>query len=222
VTATLGALLAIFAFVFRRLDRRGAQFVKLAEDALVAGEACCVPDYARVFSLEHAGTPAGTWTFGRSFRLIFAVMAIAGLGACLFSIYRIATWGVTWPAHAVSDQAARPDQEKTRLSLLISWLEPKVYSKVGGLWHCHSELWETQIVHSACPLTPREYRALQKHIEGSMPQYRLRVETGALSSKPKLTVFRFDQAKQRGIDDRAGKIVNPGFSPVQAAIVSLG
>jgi hypothetical protein len=91
VTATLGALLAIFAFVFRRLDRRGAQFVKLAEDALVAGEACCVPDYARVFSLEHAGTPAGTWTFGRSFRLIFAVMAIAGLGACLFSIYRIAT-----------------------------------------------------------------------------------------------------------------------------------
>lgn len=91
VTATLGALLAVFAFVFQRLDRRGAQFVKLAEDALVAGEARCMPDYARIFSLEHASTLTGTWTFGRSFRLIFAVMAIAGLGAFLFSIYCIAT-----------------------------------------------------------------------------------------------------------------------------------
>lgn len=91
VTATLGALLTVFAFVFQRLDRRGAQFVKLAEDALVAGEVCCMPDYARVFSLEHADTPADAWTFGRSFRLIFTVMAIAGLSACLFSIYRIAT-----------------------------------------------------------------------------------------------------------------------------------
>jgi hypothetical protein len=71
-------------------------------------------------------------------------------------------------------------------------------------------------------LTPREYRALQKHIEGSMPQYRLCVVTGALSSKPKLTVFRFDQAKQRWLDDRVGKIVNPHISPIQAAIVSLG
>ena len=89
VTAILGALLALFSFVFQRLDRRGAEFVKLAEDALVAGEAQCMPNYARVFATEYADTPAGAWTFGRSFRLIFAVMAVAGLAACLFSIYRI-------------------------------------------------------------------------------------------------------------------------------------
>jgi hypothetical protein len=70
-------------------------------------------------------------------------------------------------------------------------------------------------------LTPREYRAFQKHIDGSMPQYRLCVVTGALSSKPKLVIFRFDLAKQRWIDDRAGEIVSPDISPIQAAIVSL-
>lgn len=71
-------------------------------------------------------------------------------------------------------------------------------------------------------LTPREYRAFQKHIDGSMPEYRLCVVTGALSSKPRLVVFRFDAAKQRWIDDRAGEIVTPGISPVEAAIISLG
>jgi hypothetical protein len=33
-------------------------------------------------------------------------------------------------------------------------------------------------------LTPREYRALQKHVDGSMPQYRLCVVAGALSASP--------------------------------------
>lgn len=71
-------------------------------------------------------------------------------------------------------------------------------------------------------LTPREYRALREHIEGSMPQYRLCVVTGALSNRPKLTVFRLDQAKKRWIDDQAGKIVTPDISAIQAAIISLG
>jgi hypothetical protein len=71
-------------------------------------------------------------------------------------------------------------------------------------------------------LTPREYRALQKHIEGSMPNYRLCVVTGALSSTAKLVVFRFDADKQRWIDERSSRVVAPGISVVQAAIVSLG
>ncbi|MDN5005547.1 protein NO VEIN domain-containing protein [Bradyrhizobium sp. GCM10027634] len=71
-------------------------------------------------------------------------------------------------------------------------------------------------------LTPREYRAFQKHIDGSMPQYRLCVVTGALSAEPKLVIFRFDKAKGRWIDDRAGEIVTPGINPIEAAIISLG
>lgn len=71
-------------------------------------------------------------------------------------------------------------------------------------------------------LTPREYRAFQKHIDGSMPKYRLCVVTEALSTKPKLVVFRFDKGKQCWLDDRAGKIVTPGINPIEAAIISLG
>lgn len=48
-----------------------------------------------------------------------------------------------------------------------------------------------------------------------------RVVTDALSSKPKLVVLRFDKSKQRWIDDRAGQIVSPGISRVEATIVSL-
>jgi len=71
-------------------------------------------------------------------------------------------------------------------------------------------------------LTPREYRAFKAHTEGSMPQYRLCVVTGALSNKPRLVMFRYETDSRRWIDDHAGKIVVPKISPVQAAIVSLG
>lgn len=70
-------------------------------------------------------------------------------------------------------------------------------------------------------LTPREYRAFQKHIDGSMPQYRLCVMTGALSSKPKLVVFRFDLEEQRWVDDCSRRKIALKIDPVQAAIVSL-
>ncbi|MCP1839117.1 hypothetical protein ACVIHI_007969 [Bradyrhizobium sp. USDA 4524] len=70
-------------------------------------------------------------------------------------------------------------------------------------------------------LTPREYRAFQKHIDGSMPGYRLCVVTGALSSKPKLVVFRYDPGEQRWVDDCLRRKIAPKIDPVQAAIVSL-
>lgn len=70
-------------------------------------------------------------------------------------------------------------------------------------------------------LTPREYRAFDKHRIGKMPQYRLCVVTGALSGKPKLVVFRFDAAAQGWIDDHAGRVVTPSVNVVEAAIISL-
>lgn len=94
VTAILGALLALFASVFQRLDKRGAHLVKLAEDALAAGEVTCMPPYARVVAFERTPTSEageGSWTFGTSFRFIFRTMGAVGFAACLLSIYRMAT-----------------------------------------------------------------------------------------------------------------------------------
>lgn len=80
VTAILGTLLALFSYVFYRLDERGSELVKMAEDALVASEDKGVPLYAQIVAEEgkrrisNAPKPR-TWTFGRSFRLMFWVMA---------------------------------------------------------------------------------------------------------------------------------------------------
>lgn len=96
VAAILGAVLALFSYVFYRLDGRGSELVKLAEDALIASEDRCMPLYARIVAEEDkrrisdASEPK-TWTFGRSFRLMFWVMGISGLVATVCSLYRWAT-----------------------------------------------------------------------------------------------------------------------------------
>jgi hypothetical protein len=93
VVAILGALLALFSFVFYRLDGRGSELVKLAEDSLIASENRCMPAYARIIADEgksRASAP-NTWTFGESFRLIFRVMGIAGFVASICALYRLAT-----------------------------------------------------------------------------------------------------------------------------------
>ena len=96
VVAILGALLALFSFVFYRLDGRGSELVKLAEDALITSENRCMPAYARIVAEEGKSRASSaftgkTWTFGESFRLIFWVMGIAGLVASVCSLYRLAT-----------------------------------------------------------------------------------------------------------------------------------
>ena len=95
VVAILGALLALFSFVFYRLDRRGSELVKLAEDAIVASEERCMPSYARIVAEEGkrriSDAATRTWTFGRSFKLMFRVMGIAGLVVTVCSLYRWAT-----------------------------------------------------------------------------------------------------------------------------------
>lgn len=96
VVAILGALLALFSFVFYRLDERGSELVKLAEDSLASSEDKCMPLHARI--VAEAGrrrvsdiTTAKTWTFGESFKLMFRVMGVAGFVATVYSLYRWAT-----------------------------------------------------------------------------------------------------------------------------------
>ena len=93
VVAILGALLALFSVVFYRMDQRGAELVKLAEAAIVAGEKTSMPEFARIVAVEAtrraaAASPPKTWTFGRSFRLIFWVMGLVGTAASALSLYR--------------------------------------------------------------------------------------------------------------------------------------
>jgi hypothetical protein len=71
------------------------------------------------------------------------------------------------------------------------------------------------------PLTPREYRAFEKHREGPHAAVSSLRDNRALSRKPKLVVFRFDAVKQRWIDDHAAQNIAPGINIVQAAIASL-
>lgn len=70
-------------------------------------------------------------------------------------------------------------------------------------------------------LTPREYEALKRHSTGEMPTYRLCVLTGALTMKPRLTVFRFDRGQKTWVDDFSGRLILPEIKPLEAAIVSL-
>jgi len=91
VVAILGALLALLSFVFYQLDKRVSELVKLAEAGLILGENTCMPEFARIVAEEakrrSAAVSPETWTFGRSFRLIFWVMGIAGVIASACALY---------------------------------------------------------------------------------------------------------------------------------------
>jgi hypothetical protein len=110
--ATCGILLAALSFVFWKLDQRGSQFVKLAEDALVEAETDSnFPANQRVVSLERALEnkslhPTKPWTFGRAFRLLFIGMALVGLVGAGSSIYR--GWNWVAPAVATKERAQDP------------------------------------------------------------------------------------------------------------------
>lgn len=82
----LGLLLALLAFVFWKIDQRAAFLVKHAEEAQAAIESMLLPDKARLFSKEpevRAGTKGSgfrkPWTFGKSLRVTFSSIAVAGL-----------------------------------------------------------------------------------------------------------------------------------------------
>jgi hypothetical protein len=104
--AAAGVGAAALSFVFWRLDQRGSQLVKTAEDALVALEAG-LPTAAAVTTTERSlATNAGwgalstPWTFGRSFRLLFGVVSLLGIGGAVATTY-LGTRKATLPKAAV-------------------------------------------------------------------------------------------------------------------------
>lgn len=102
-----GLLLLVFAIVFRKLDDRVSAIIKSSESVIVEAEALLIEDPAlRAVTREHEMTALsqggvfGAWTYGRSFRFIFGLMACVGLASAALSVSR-ATFPkvtITWPS----------------------------------------------------------------------------------------------------------------------------
>jgi hypothetical protein len=94
VAAGVGAVL--LALVFWKLDQRVAQLTKCAERVIVQLEFAVLSDVHGMFS--HADALSvngsrwpfrGTWSYGRSFRILFAVVAILGLSGAAINGYEL-------------------------------------------------------------------------------------------------------------------------------------
>ena len=97
VAAALGLVLSTVSFIFWKLDQRASFLVKHAEEVHAVLEASAF-EKAKLFTDEPskfytASTASGwllrPWTYGRSFRLLFCLMGLAGLLAAVFSIFRL-------------------------------------------------------------------------------------------------------------------------------------
>jgi hypothetical protein len=93
----LGLLLALIAFVFWKLDQRTSFLVKHAERALIDLECTFSASLSRVFQSEQVQTTQASnegrpwnrmWSYGESFRLVFAVMAGTGIAGSVLSAAR--------------------------------------------------------------------------------------------------------------------------------------
>lgn len=70
-------------------------------------------------------------------------------------------------------------------------------------------------------VTPNEYRAIVKHIEGKKPDYRFCVVTNTLSDKPILTIFRYEPRIRTWFDDILNKPTTLTIEPLESAIIYL-
>jgi hypothetical protein len=94
----LGLLLILVSFVFWKLDQRVSFLIKHAESALSELEGALPNKQARLFLCEPSKTDAVTsghwwsrhWTYGQSFRMVFFVMALIGIGGSVLSTFRFA------------------------------------------------------------------------------------------------------------------------------------
>lgn len=92
----LGLVLPVVALIFWNLDRRTAFLVKHAEECLIDVETSLLDERVRLFSLEPEKTQAACsqemfrhrlWTYGKAFRVLFILMALAGvLGAAVSGV----------------------------------------------------------------------------------------------------------------------------------------
>lgn len=91
-----GIAAVILSLVFWKLDQRVAQLTKCAEQVIVQLEGVALPESHRVFSLADA-LPVnqsrfpfrGTWSYGRSFRILFAGVAALGLSGAVMNSYAL-------------------------------------------------------------------------------------------------------------------------------------
>lgn len=125
--AAAGVSAAALSFIFWRLDQRGAQLVKTAEAAMVALENG-LPTSAAVTTAERQLTSNGAWmglstpwTFGRSFRLLFAVVFLLGIGGAVVTTCLGTLSGPTHPSGTTSGRPAlSAHTRKSRSSLAQS------------------------------------------------------------------------------------------------------
>jgi len=91
----------LVSFVFWKLDQRVSFLIKHAEGALAETEQAFAAKEACLFLTEPRATKSASessnwwsrhWTYGKAFRLVFAVMGVFGLtGSCL-SASRFMGW----------------------------------------------------------------------------------------------------------------------------------
>jgi len=88
----LGLALAVIAFIFWKLDARSSFLIKHAEEALKSVELDSVVASAHLFSTEPHFTdglrgflsaPIRMWTFSESFRVVFLLAGLVGIGGAL-------------------------------------------------------------------------------------------------------------------------------------------
>ena len=91
----LGLLLALVSFVFWKLDQRVSFLIKCSEKALAEIELALPDECVRLFRLEPKHTESVVhsghwwtrhWTYGTSFRFVFLVMGLFGVGGALVSV----------------------------------------------------------------------------------------------------------------------------------------
>lgn len=102
-----GLLLLVFAVVFRKLDDRVSAIIKSSEAVMLEAEALVIETPAlRAVTREREMTARarrgilGAWTYGRSFRFIFGLMACVGLASAALSLSRapFPKITITWPS----------------------------------------------------------------------------------------------------------------------------
>ncbi len=90
----LGLLLSLVSYIFWKLDQRVSFLIKFAECSLAELEGS-LPEAGRLFRREPAAShgPQSTgnfwtrqWTYGRSFRVAFSIMALFGVGGAIWSL----------------------------------------------------------------------------------------------------------------------------------------
>lgn len=100
----LGLILAMTSFVFWKLDQRVSFLIKHAESALREVEQSFDADVFQLFDMDPRESDARAttvswwsrmWTYGKAFRIIFAMMGLLGVAGSAFSALRcfgVITW----------------------------------------------------------------------------------------------------------------------------------